>query len=359
MVSQSALFRPTASRRCWAAVPLLPALLAAALSQAGARPFLPQQEAAPKVNKQAATTALLSSGAQQLLYSLKPGEEHHYKVTAMFDGRFPPFAQPGSPPIHMLVQLHYLARVVKQSAEGAQADFTVESADLSLLDSETPLDAKIDADKSTPFPIDLAEVQNALNSSVLLRPDGSIVKLLSKNPNLVKVNIGFQLEKMFLLLMPVTFPANPVAVGSDWPSASGVLGSKAGSIRYTNHLTGKSQQGAHTFLKFAQEGVSTVDDTLDKGGVSTDKPADVESRLSGNVTFKGDLKYQAQRLKAGAAGTSPFELHLDTGLYTMDVHLARKVTREGMKPEQKAFIEGQIDVKARMLVRSADQVAQK
>src|SRR5258708_5426830 len=81
-----------------------------------------------------------------LTYAYKPGETRRYQVTAYFDGHIPPFAQPGSKPVHLLIEFTYVAKVLKQDAKGAQVAFTVDAADLNLLNDEVATGAKINPD---------------------------------------------------------------------------------------------------------------------------------------------------------------------------------------------------------------------
>ena len=103
-------------------------------------------------NKPPAPKALSAPLPAQLAYQFTLGTTYRYRLSALFDGHIPPFAQPDSPPIHIKVDLVYVATVKKVDKTGATVEFSVDSADLSLFDHEIREDEKIDPDKTTPFP---------------------------------------------------------------------------------------------------------------------------------------------------------------------------------------------------------------
>jgi hypothetical protein len=306
------------------------------------------------------SAALSAPGAApaELTYLFKAGETHRYRVKAFFDGHFPPFAQPGSQPIHMLAEIVYVSSVSKQTASGTEVKFTVESADLSLLTREVKTDEQISPDDQTPFPIELEDIQKALNTTAILKPDGSITQIVNGNPNAVRINIGFDLRKLFLLTMPITFPQKPVQVGDTWAAKEGVLGSKPGSITYTNRLARISSGNGTLEYHIDHTGASKIDDVLDQQGNHTSKPADVFSTLKGDVTLEGNATF-ATPAKPTASGAGKIRSgRMVSGELDMTVNLRRKTTKADAPEEIRATTDGDYDVRARMLFRN-DDAAQK
>ncbi len=300
--------------------------------------------------------AKINGDATVLTYRFKTGETHRYKIKAFFDGHFPPFAQPGSLPIHLMAEIVYVSKIGKQTAKGTEVSFNVDSADLSLLTHEAKLDEKISPDDQTPFPIALPDVQKALDTKAVIRPDGSIASVVSGNGNVVRVNIGFDLRKLFLLVMPITFPQKPIQPGATWPAQEGVLGTKPGSIQYTNNLV-KIVPGIEGYdYNITQDASSKIDDTLDEQDNSTTKADAIFSTLKGDVTLDGNVTFSTPAKQEGMAANTRAGQMMH-GMLHMQVNLQHKVTKKDVPAEIIAGKEGDIDVKARLLFRNDDAPA--
>jgi hypothetical protein len=289
-----------------------------------------------------------------LTYNYKPGETRRYEVTAYFDGHIPPFAQPGSKPVHLLIKFDYLAKVLKQDANGAQVAFTVDAADINLLNDEVAIGAKIDPNDETPFPIELADVQKALNATATLRPDGTVTDVSGAASNIVRVNVGFDLRKLFLLVMPVMFKPSPVHMGEAWTQPAGIIGSREGKISYTDTLISASGSGSNLALRIGQKGNAIVEDNLDKELNSAAKPEDIVAKLSGTVSIEGDMKFMAT---PSSEKPNAQTARMTSGQFTMKALLNRTATKADLAPEIKQSMEGPIDVKARMIVRTIEKTA--
>ena len=62
----------------------------------------------------------------QIVYVFKVGESYRYKVVGIFNGHFPPFAQPGSPAINIKAVLEYVATIKKSDDKGATIEFVAD-----------------------------------------------------------------------------------------------------------------------------------------------------------------------------------------------------------------------------------------
>jgi hypothetical protein len=318
---------------------------------AGAQTSAPAGSGQPNKTTQAAKLAGNSGAAAgtALTYRFQPGETHRYKIKAFFDGHFPPFAQPGSLPIHLMAELVYVTKVNKQTPAGTEVTFSVDSADITLLTHEVTVDEKIDANDQTPFPVALADVQQSLNTTAVIRPDGSVASVANGVGNPVRVNIGFDLRKLFLLVMPITFPKKPVHAGDSWPAQEGVLGVKPGSTSYTNNLVSILPNGNGTDYSLSQDASSRIDDTLDEAGNSTNNADKIFSTLKGDVTLDGKVTF-----------TTPANSRVGQmvrGMLHMQVNLQRKVTKKDAPKEIVAATDGDYDVKARLVFRNNDAPA--
>jgi hypothetical protein len=291
-----------------------------------------------------------SSAAVRLTYDLKPGFTRRYKVTGIFSGHFPPFAQPTSPPILLRAQLEYAATVTKQDAKGAEVEFSVESADISILEKDPGPDGKIDPDSETPFPLPIEQVQKTLNVTAILRPDGSIAEVVGGDTSQIKIDLGFDLRKLFLLIMPVTFPDRSVRVNEAWTFTDGLLGKGADRVTYRSRLLGIAPAAHATAFRIGQDAQARIDDRRDKDGKPTDKDDAIVDTTKGTVTVTGALNFVTPSTAAPPA-TDSRAGNLAEGRLTLTVLLNRKRTiPDPDRPDDP--LESQIDVRARLFVRA-------
>jgi hypothetical protein len=291
-----------------------------------------------------------TNAAVRLTYNLKPGFTRRYKVTGIFSGHFPPFAQPTSPPILLRAQLEYAATVKKQDEKGAEVEFSVESADISILEKEPGPDGKVDPDSETPFPLPIEQVQKTLNVTAILRPDGSIAEVVGGDTSQIKIDLGFDLRKLFLLIMPVTFPDRSVRVNEEWTFADGLLGKGADRVTYKSRLLGIAPAANATAFRIGQDAQARIDDRRDKDGKPTDKDDAIVDTTKGTVTVTGALNFVAPRTTGPPAADSRAG-NLADGRLTLTVLLNRKRTiPDPDRPDDP--LESQIDVKARLFVRA-------
>ncbi len=308
-----------------------------------------------KTGQTAATSA--ASRPAQLAYDFKPGATYHYKVTGFFTGHFPPFSQPGSPPINLKAQLEYSATVKKRDDKGAEVDFVVDAADVSLLEKEPGPDGKIDPNSEIPFPLPLAQVQQTLNVTAVLRPDGSVASVQGGNAPPVRIDLGLDLRKLFLLIMPVTFPDRPLHVNDSWNFQDGVLGNKPGKVSYTAHLLDVRPTARNLAFRIGQNAEAAMDDNRPKEGKSTDNPSEAVEALNGKVTVSGDLLFVTPAVRTGnqgdkgAAANPDLRLgRVEKGQLVMSALLTRK--RAAADPEHpEEPLESKIDVRARLFVQ--------
>jgi hypothetical protein len=297
-------------------------------------PVKPTIAASPKA---AATPVRLS-------YLYKPGDVRRYKVTGFFSGHFPPFASAGSPPIHLMTVLDYVATVKKSSDKGAEVEFNVENADLSLLEVEPGPDGKVDPDKAASFPIPLSQVQKMFNATATLKPSGAITNIQGGDTSSVKIDLGIDLRKLFLVTAPITFADKPVKAGDEWTFDDGLLGSKPGKTTYTGKLRSIDGSGKHVMAIVTQQADSLVDSKLDKEGNSTENSGAAVGTLVGKVTLSGTMRLAANADGAGSPGASG---SVTDGKMSMVANLKRTLPDPDKPGEQQVT---DIDIHARLYV---------
>lgn len=321
-----------------------------------ALPCHAQQKSAPPSPQSSAPAAT----GPLLTYALQPGSVMHYLVTAYFDGHFPPFDQPGDPPVHLLAHMEYVAHVGQPQQDGLPVDFTVTKVDMQLLQKEVPIGAKVDPKQVVPFPIELEQAQKALNTSVVLRPDGSIARILTAPNNMVRVNVGIDLRKLFMIVMPVILPNSAVTLGMSWTSKEGVIGTAPAQVAYTNKLSAMQPDGANLNLKIVQTATSQIDDTLDSSGMATNDKQHEVSRLQGTASLTGWMNYFGTPVLA-SNGIKTYAVRMQKGLFKLAVKLKQTplsnaaVSSSTTPPN--VTTTGNVDVTARFVVQALEQTA--
>ena len=283
----------------------------------------------------------------RLAYLYKSGDVRRYKVTAFFTGHFPPFATAGSPPIHLMTDLDYVATVKKVTDKGAEVEFNVEKAELSVLEEEPGPDGKVDPDKAALFPVPISQVQKMFNATATFKPNGSIANIQGGDSSSVKIDIGIDLRKLFLVTAPVIFADKPVKVGDEWPFEDGLLGSKPGKTTYTGRLQSIGSRGNNVSATVTQQADSAVDTKLDKEGNSTDNAGAAVGSLVGKVTLTGTIQL-AGTTAAPAGIPSEADGRVTDGKMAMVVNLKRTLPDPDQPGKQQVT---DIDIKARMFVK--------
>jgi hypothetical protein len=284
-------------------------------------------------------------GGVRFAYRLRPGDTFRYHVVAVFSGHIPPFAQPGAKPVHIRTDMVYAATVRKQVVNGAEVAISVEKADVSLLARDVGPEEKLDPDSVVPWPMPLSQVQGSLNVVAVIRPDGTVTSVRGGD---AKLSAGFELRKLFLLLLPVTFPDRPVHSADSWRSGDGVLGHSPGRTRYTNRITGLRAAPNGFTLDVAQNAGSHILDTEDKNNKPTAIPGDVVTTTTGKATLVESLHFVA---RVGAAEGARAAGLLDSGHMTMTVNVVRKRSTPNPENPQEP-LEVPIDVRASLVVKA-------
>jgi hypothetical protein len=307
---------------------------------------IPVAASAPADAKPAGIAPMKAIAAPvQLLYGYKAGDVRMYKVTGFFSGHFPPFAAEGSPPIHLMTVLDYVATVKKISDKGAEVEFNVANAELSLLEEEPGPDAKVDPDKAAPFPIPLSQVQKMFNATATFQPNGAVSSIQGGDTSSVKIDLGIDLRKLFLVTAPVTFSAKPVKTGEAWQFDDGLLGTKPGKTAYTGKLEAITGNGKSVAATVSQHADSRVDSKLDKEGNSTEDAAAAVGTLVGTVTLDGTV--QVAGAMAPVGGVTGATGRVTDGKLTMNAMLKRTMPDPDQPGKQ---LVTDIDIKARMFV---------
>ena len=292
-----------------------------------------------------------------LSYRLKEGASQRYKIRAYLNGRIPPFAtDASSPPTHILIVFEYVATVKSVSEKGATVEYTVPVAELSLLENEPPADFNVPAKEITPLSdlVSLTEIQKIFNCTAVIRPDGTVAEVKGGNNSKVKVDIGIDLRKLFLITAPIAFTETMVKAGDSWAPTDGLLGNLPARTIYAAKLE-TAQTGAKTTLATLSETAeSTIVDSLDREGNSTaDKKAQVGS-LKGEAKLKGAFRFRATagtaKLPAGVVAPSYTGI-VEDGRLDLTVNMDRMMP-DPDKPGAKLTLP--IDVRATFFVKSAE-----
>lgn len=278
----------------------------------------------------------------RLTYNFKAGEKRRYKLAAFFVGHFPPIALEGNPPANLEADILYVMTVRKVDAKGAEVEFVAENADVYLLEKDPGPDVVVKEDDKIPVPVSLEQIQKALNVTALIQPNGAVATVNGGGDNPIKVDIGFDLRKMFLTILPVVFPTKAVKPGEAWAFDDGVLGHKPGATTYTATLD-KAVSGKANALSVTQIAQTVIDNKLDKEGNSTEKAADQVGALTGKVTAVGSVRFAAIPGPAGRA-VQVTESRLNM------VALLKRVLPDPAAPGK--ISETNIDVKARLVVKA-------
>lgn len=281
------------------------------------------------------------ASAPSASYVWKVGSVYQYKVVGFFNGHIPPFAQPGSPPIHLRVELEYSATVKKQTDRGTEVSFSIENSALYLLEKEPDANGKLPqgADEAL-FPIPAEQVKEALDATAILSPSGSVISVSGGDSNSVKVNFGFELRKLFLLMLPVTFDEKSTSLSKDWTFEDGLLGKTPGKTLYSVHTTSSNASSA-TFQLTAS---SDIDDRRNKDDKPVKGTEEVVRTVTGKASLTGNIRFGGTSTSGRFAG----RVVSANLLLKIDV-LQKRLKPDPEKPEEPA--EQQIDVQARLKVQ--------
>jgi hypothetical protein len=290
----------------------------------------------------AAKARALDTAPDRLTYNFKVGDKRRYKLAAFFVGHFPPIALEGNPPANLEADILYVMTVRKVDAKGAEVEFVAENAEVYLLEKDPGPDVLVKEDDKIPVPVSLEQIQHALNVTAIIQPSGTVATVSGGDDNPIKVDIGFDLRKMFLTILPVVFPNKTVKPAEAWTFEDGVLGHKPGATTYTATLE-KAVPGKLSALAVTQSAQTIVDNKLDKEGNSTEKAADQVGALTGKVTAEGRVLFAAVKTPAGTA-VQVTESRLNM------VALLKRVLPDPSAPGKTS--ETNIDVKARLVVKA-------
>lgn len=281
------------------------------------------------------------TAANRLIYNFKVGEKRRYKLSAFFVGHFPPIALEGNPPANLEADILYVMTVRKIDAKGADVEFVAETADIYLLEKDPGPDVVVKEDDKIPVPVSLEQIQKALNVTALIQPNGAVATVSGGDNNPIKVDIGFDLRKMFLTILPIVFPSKAVKSGDAWTFDDGVLGHKPGATTYAATLE-KSLPNSPNDLLITQNAQTVINNRLDKEGNSTDKVADQVGSLTGRVTAVGHVLFTTAKIPNFSA-VQIRESRLDM------VAVLKRSIPDPAEPGKTS--ETNIDVKARLVVK--------
>ena len=306
----------------------------------GTPQFATSQDAAP---------ADRPAASARLGYHFKAGETNRYRIIGFFDGRIPPFVQADGPPAHLRVTLDYVTHTDKLTADGAEVSYHVEKAEILVLQNAVgPDNIMPPSDEQIDFPVPIAQIQAALDVKATLKSDGSIVKVTGGDANSQKINLGIELRKLFLLLLPVSFPENAVKTGDQWNFSDGLLGKNAGKTTYSASLTALQTGKRDTTFQCSETAQATFDESKDKAGKPAMNPADVVDTSQGKASLTGNFSFTAPTKPDQQTNRSAG--HLQEGHFLLTAVLDRKRTiPDPGNPD--APLDTHVDVTARLTVQ--------
>jgi hypothetical protein len=259
-----------------------------------------------------------------LSYAFDSGKVYHYKVLAFFSGQIPKLSEPGTD-AHIKAELYYAAKLVKQDASGMTLQFTVEAETLSFLAKEPGEDGKVNPDDELPFPLPIAQVQSFLNCTAVIKPDGTIASVTGGSTQPIKIDVGVDLRKLFILMMPVTFPQSGATAGGTWSFNEGFLGKKPGRTTYTGKLDSARNDAGTAAFQISQVAKSSILDKIDKEGNSTPDPQKQVGTITGDVSASGTMMFSAFGGHGAATAVKPgfYAGMLKNGKMLLNVNLKR------------------------------------
>ena len=159
--------------------------------------------------------------AFRLSYALKPGESLRYKLTADIRYNGPILDNPEPVDWHILINLIYRATPKVRLADGAaDVEFRAESADVEV--------------EKVPLPLDIKQVQEVLDQTATLTSAGEVKRIVTGKQVPFNVSVpGVDPKRLFLLLFPIVFQAQPVRVGDNWSFQSGLLGGEGANASFS------------------------------------------------------------------------------------------------------------------------------
>jgi hypothetical protein len=296
--------------------------------------------------------AKLISTPIKLAYQYKPGDVRKYQVTAFFNGHVP---QLGETPVHVMIVLDYATTVKKLSDKGAVVEFAIENSSLNLFEQEPDPDHKIDMSKAAEYPLSLTQIQKSLNVTATIKPNGAVTDIQGGDGDSIKIDLGIDLRKLFLVTAPIAFAEKPVKSGDTWTFDDGLLGNKQGKTTYVGKLDTVVGRAKHLVATASQTAESVVDSKLDKDGNSTNKPDAIVGSLAGKIVLTGTMQFDSTG-EAGSQVPTIADGRQISGNMTMTVDLKRTLPDPDKPGAQKTDA---IDIKARLIVKPAPAAAHK
>ena len=344
-----------------ASVVCLPLLLCGDPASAQKNGKLPAKPPVKKIVAMAPEVMSPIKSPMLLAYRYKEGSSQRYKIRAYLNGRIPPFAtDPTSAPTHILIEFDYVATVKSVSEKGALVEFAVPEAELSLLENEPPADFKVPKKEITPLEglVSLGEIQKIFNCTAVLRPDGTVAEVKGGNDSKVKVNIGIDLRKLFLVTAPVAFPETAVKPGETWSPTDGLLGNLPSRTLYSAKVETAQSGPKTTLATLSETSESSIYDNLDREGNSTPNKDAQVGTLKGEAKLKGAFRFRATQTSKPATGaiSAPYSGMIEDGRLDLTVNMDR-VMPDPDKPGAKLTLP--IDVRATFFVKAIETPAPK
>ncbi len=164
-----------------------------------------------------------------LAYQMTPGQSQRYLLNAEIKASVPIFGSITPTNLEAGIELTYVARPKTQLADGiSDVDLVVEKASLAIgMPGSKPEDR-------LPFPIELDQIQEVLNQQLTITRLGQVKQVRGGAELPFGVSIpGVDPKRLYALLFPVVFKAQPVKPGDKWNFTSELLAAKGAKPTFT------------------------------------------------------------------------------------------------------------------------------
>lgn len=242
----------------------------------------------PLIAGAACSGALVTAGASDpvaLAYQMTPGKAQRYRLTAEIKASVPIFGSATPTDLEAGIELVYVAKPKTNLADGdSDVDLQVEKASLAL---GMPGSKKEDR---LPFPIELDQIREVLNQQVTISRLGQVKQVKGGAELPFGVSIpGVDPKRLYALLFPVVFKAQPVKPGDRWTFTSELLGGQGAKPTFTATILPPAESGASVRIK--EDFDMTVDHSVGPDQKPLKPGKSAHRRTQGKITGAGTLHF--------------------------------------------------------------------
>ena len=220
-----------------------------------------------------------------LAYQMTPGQPQRYLLKAEINASVPIFGSSTPTNLDAGIELMYVARPKTQLADGiSDIDLDVEKASLTIGEPGSKPEHRL------PFPLEMDQIRDVLNQQLTITRLGQVTKVRGGAELPFGVSIpGVDPKRLYALLFPVVFKAQPVKPGDKWTFTSELLAGKGAKPNFTATVL-PSGEGATT-VNIRETFDLKVDQSVDAKGkpITTREPA--HRRTQGKIQGVGALTF--------------------------------------------------------------------